>query len=83
MHFQLEMLSFFYVELCLVSYEMVKFTPSMIAASAVYTAQNTLRKSKEDCWTQLLKHHSGYSESQLMYVLFLPFLQSVCYVNSF
>jgi cyclin B len=66
---QLEMMAFFYVELCLVSYEMVKFSPSMLAASAIYTAQNTLKKPKEDCWTPLLKHHSGYSEAQLMYAI--------------
>ena len=64
---QLEMLSFYYAELCLVSYEMVKFCPSLLAASAVYTAQNMLKSEERQYnWSKLLKHHSGYTESQLM-----------------
>ncbi|MCO5563956.1 hypothetical protein L7F22_017608 [Adiantum nelumboides] len=60
-----DMLAFYFVELCLVDYSMVKFSPSMLAATAVYMAQYML-KTKETCWTKLLKHHSGYAETDLM-----------------
>lgn len=62
---KMDMLAFYFVELCLVDYAMVKFSPSMLAASAVYTAQCTL-KAKEACWNKTLKHHSGYTEMQLI-----------------
>lgn len=43
----------------------------MIAASAVYASQCILKKSP--LWNDTLKHHTGFSESQLLYDLF-PFL---------
>ncbi|KAL6528159.1 Cyclin-B2-3 [Orobanche hederae] len=42
----LEQLSLFIVELCLVDYEMLRFSPSLLAAAAVFTAQCTLSGSK-------------------------------------
>ena len=39
---QLELLSFFMIELSLVEYEMLQFCPSMLAAAAIYTAQCTM-----------------------------------------
>ncbi|XP_013586432.1 PREDICTED: cyclin-B2-5-like [Brassica oleracea var. oleracea] len=36
---KVEVLSFFIIELCLVEYEMLEYTPSKLAASAIYTAQ--------------------------------------------
>eukprot|EP00250_Pteridium_aquilinum_P003272 c13596_g1_i1 orf=174-1502(+) len=62
---KMDMLASYFVELSLVDYAMVKFSPSMLAAAAVYTAQWTL-KAKEACWTKLLRHHSGYMDTELM-----------------
>ncbi|XP_048613175.1 cyclin-B2-3 [Brassica napus] len=41
---KVEVLSFFIIELCLVEYEMLEYTPSKLAASAIYTAQACARK---------------------------------------
>ncbi|CAM6036102.1 unnamed protein product [Sphagnum compactum] len=60
---ELEMVSWYLVELCLTEYSMVKFCPSQLAAAAVYTALNTL--AKEATWGPALQRHSGYTESQL------------------
>ncbi|KAF0917396.1 hypothetical protein E2562_017848 [Oryza meyeriana var. granulata] len=43
---------------------MASLCPSLVAASAVYAAQCTLKKSP--LWTETLKHHTGFNESQLM-----------------
>ncbi|CAK9192727.1 unnamed protein product [Sphagnum troendelagicum] len=61
---ELEMVSWYLVELCLTEYSMVKFSPSHLAAAAVYTAQNTL--ARKPCWGPALQQHSGYTEAQLM-----------------
>ncbi|XP_057503926.1 G2/mitotic-specific cyclin-2-like isoform X3 [Actinidia eriantha] len=61
---KLELLSFFIIELCLVEYETLKFPPSLLAASAVYTAQCTLSGAKR--WSQTCKRHTNYSEDQLL-----------------
>eukprot|EP00250_Pteridium_aquilinum_P019459 c24441_g2_i1 orf=50-1633(-) len=60
---QLEMLAFFFTELCLTEYCMVKYCPSLLAAAAVYTAQHTLNRSA--CWSTTLQRHSGYTEMHL------------------
>jgi hypothetical protein len=69
---ELEMVSWYLVELCLTEYSMVKFCPSQLAAAAVYTALNTL--GKEATWGPALQRHSGYSESQLKYVCNAPLM---------
>ncbi|KAL6220792.1 hypothetical protein ACLB2K_008547 [Fragaria x ananassa] len=61
---KLELLSFFLIELSLVEYEMLKFSPSMLAASAVYTAQCTLYGFKQ--WSRTCEWHTNYSEDQLL-----------------
>jgi cyclin B len=61
---KLELLSFFMIELCLVEYEMLQYTPSQLAASAIYTAQSTL-KGYED-WSKTSEFHSGYTEEALL-----------------
>jgi cyclin B len=43
---------------------MIMFSPSMVAASAIYAARSSLRQVP--IWTSTLKHHTGYSETQLM-----------------
>ena len=60
---QLETVSFFLVELCLVEYDMLKYRPSMLAASAVYTGQQTLRRFPP--WNRTMKHYTCYTEGQL------------------
>ncbi|CAH2067559.1 unnamed protein product [Thlaspi arvense] len=61
---KLELLSFFIIELCLVEYEMLQYTPSQLAASAIYTAQSTL-KGFED-WSKTCEFYTGYTEEKLM-----------------
>jgi len=60
---QLEELAFYLVELCLVEYEALKWKPSMLAASAIYTAQHILQRMP--AWTRLLQKHAHYRESEL------------------
>ncbi|CAN6346351.1 unnamed protein product [Urochloa humidicola] len=61
---QLEHMILFFGELALMDYHMVTIRPSMVAASAVYAARCTLKKSP--LWTDTLKHHTGFNEEQLM-----------------
>eukprot|EP01018_Ginkgo_biloba_P028897 Gb_01761 [translate_table: standard] len=60
---QLEHLSFYLIELCLVEYEALKWKPSMLAACAIYTAQHVLQRMP--AWTHLLQKHAHYEESEL------------------
>ncbi|XP_022756246.1 G2/mitotic-specific cyclin S13-7-like isoform X1 [Durio zibethinus] len=62
---KMEDLVFFLAELGLMQYPtVVLYCPSMLAAAAVYAARCTLDKSP--LWSETLKHHTGYSEGQLM-----------------
>ncbi|MCL7035473.1 hypothetical protein MKW94_015109 [Papaver nudicaule] len=60
---EIEDSAFFMAELGLMQYELMKFCPSMLAASAVYAA--TLYLKKTPLWNETLEFHTGYSESQL------------------
>ncbi|XP_006653676.1 cyclin-B2-1 isoform X1 [Oryza brachyantha] len=60
---QLELLSFFILELCLVEYQMLKYRPSLLAAAAVYTAQCALIRCQQ--WTKTCELHSRYTGDQL------------------
>ncbi|KAL0739483.1 hypothetical protein Bca4012_015693 [Brassica carinata] len=60
---KLEMLASFLIELALVDYEMLRYPPSLLAASAVYTAQCTIHGFGE--WNSTCEFHSHYSENQL------------------
>ncbi|GFP98543.1 cyclin-b2-4 [Phtheirospermum japonicum] len=68
---RLELLSFFIIELCLVEYEMVRYSPSLLAAAAVFTAQCSLSGFKE--WSKttgsgkLTGVHKKYSTSKYGY----------------
>ncbi|KAL0726175.1 hypothetical protein Bca4012_022268 [Brassica carinata] len=42
----------------------IMFSPSMVAAAAIYAARSALHQVP--IWTDTLKHHTGYSETQLM-----------------
>ncbi|KAJ8771081.1 hypothetical protein K2173_023406 [Erythroxylum novogranatense] len=61
---KLEQMSFFFIELSLVEYEMLKFPPSLLAASAIFTAQCTLYGFKQ--WSRTCEWHTKYSEEQLL-----------------
>ncbi|MCD9637857.1 Cyclin-B1-1 [Datura stramonium] len=62
---EMENMTFFLAELGLMNYTtVISYCPSKLAASAVYVARSTLNKSPR--WTDTLKHHTGYSEDQLM-----------------
>ncbi|KAG2277874.1 hypothetical protein Bca52824_060429 [Brassica carinata] len=59
-----ERLASFLIELALVEYEMLRFQPSLLAATAVYTAQCTIDGFRQ--WSSTCEFHSHYSEDQLM-----------------
>ncbi|VVA99412.1 unnamed protein product [Arabis nemorensis] len=59
-----EVLASFLIELALVEYEMLRFPPSLLAATAVYTAQCTLDGYRQ--WNSTCEFHCHYSEAQLM-----------------
>ncbi|XP_024021213.1 G2/mitotic-specific cyclin S13-7-like isoform X3 [Morus notabilis] len=62
---KLENMVLFLAEIGLMQYSAVTvYCPSIIAASAVYAARHTL--DKKPFWTETLKHHTGYSEDQLI-----------------
>ncbi|WOL17119.1 G2/mitotic-specific cyclin S13-7-like isoform X1 [Canna indica] len=61
---QMEHMIFFFAELALMQYSMLKYRPSMLAASAVYAARCTLKRSP--LWTEALKCHAGFSEQELL-----------------
>ncbi|QCE16947.1 G2/mitotic-specific cyclin-2-like [Vigna unguiculata] len=61
---KLELSSFFLVELCLVEYKMLKFSPSLLAAAAIYTAQCSMYQFKQ--WTKTSEWYTDYSEEQLL-----------------
>ncbi|XP_073046362.1 cyclin-B2-4-like [Primulina eburnea] len=60
----LELLSFFTIELCLVESEMLKFSPSLLAAAAIYTAQCALNGFSQ--WSKTLEKHTSYMEHHLL-----------------
>ncbi|XP_061355735.1 G2/mitotic-specific cyclin-2-like [Gastrolobium bilobum] len=61
---KLELLSSFLIELCLVEYKMLEFSPSLLAAAAVYTAQCSLYQFKQ--WTKTSEWYTEYSEEKLL-----------------
>lgn len=61
---QLELLSFYIIELCLVEYEMLKFPPSMLAAAAIFTAQCVINGARQ--WSKTSERHTDYLDFQLM-----------------
>ncbi|BBH02418.1 Cyclin family protein [Prunus dulcis] len=61
----MENMVYFLAELGLMHYSAtILYCPSMMAASAVYVARCTLDRTP--FWTETLKHHTGYSEDELM-----------------
>uniref|UniRef100_A0A0D3BAR2 Cyclin N-terminal domain-containing protein n=1 Tax=Brassica oleracea var. oleracea TaxID=109376 RepID=A0A0D3BAR2_BRAOL len=54
----------FFAELGLIDYDALNFSPSLLAASAVFTARCFLNETP--AWTDTLKFHTGYSGHHLM-----------------
>ncbi|XP_019190092.1 PREDICTED: G2/mitotic-specific cyclin-2-like [Ipomoea nil] len=61
---ELESVSLFLLELCLVEYQMLRFPPSELAAAAVFTAQCTITGSKQ--WSKTSEKYTNYAEHQLL-----------------
>ncbi|KQK10215.1 cyclin-B1-1 [Brachypodium distachyon] len=61
---EMENTSFFFAELAMMQYQLVQFKPSIVAASSVYAARLTLKRTP--LWTDTLAYHTGFTESQLM-----------------
>ncbi|XP_010432056.1 PREDICTED: cyclin-B1-1-like [Camelina sativa] len=62
---QMENMVHYLAELSVMHYDTtIMFSPSMVAASAIYAARSALHQIP--IWTNTLKHHTGYSETQLM-----------------
>ncbi|KAE8728925.1 G2/mitotic-specific cyclin S13-6 [Hibiscus syriacus] len=61
---EMQSMVYFLAELGIMHYETIRFCPSMVAASAVYAARCALNKTPN--WTDTLKFHTDYSESQLV-----------------
>ncbi|NP_001149933.1 cyclin IaZm [Zea mays] len=59
---EMENMVFFFAELALMQYDLVTRLPSLVAASAVYAARLTLKRAP--LWTDTLKHHTGFRESE-------------------
>lgn len=60
----LENMAHFLSELGMMHYATLMYSPSMMAAAAVYAARCTLNKSS--VWDETLTMHTGYSEEELM-----------------
>ncbi|PHT66038.1 G2/mitotic-specific cyclin-2 [Capsicum annuum] len=61
---EVELVSFFVIELCLVEYEMFRFLPSMLVVAAFFTAQCTLGVFRE--WNATWEKHSIYGKNQIL-----------------
>ncbi|KAK1438258.1 hypothetical protein QVD17_04064 [Tagetes erecta] len=61
---ELEFLANYLAELTQTEYSLLKFLPSLIAASAVYLAKWTLDQD-EDPWNATLEHYTSYKASEL------------------
>ncbi|KAI3853378.1 hypothetical protein MKX03_026386 [Papaver bracteatum] len=61
---ELENMVFYLAELGLMQYAMLRYSPSMLAASCVYAANCALKKTP--FWNETLKNYTGFCESQLI-----------------
>ncbi|KAI3501181.1 hypothetical protein L1887_29043 [Cichorium endivia] len=60
----MEHMVFFYAELGMMNYEIIRFCPSMVAAAAVYAARSTLNQNP--VWHETLEMHTGFAETKVM-----------------
>ncbi|KAI7748751.1 hypothetical protein M8C21_003130 [Ambrosia artemisiifolia] len=60
----MENMVYFYAELGMMHYGIIKFCPSMVAAAAVYAARATMNRSP--VWHETLEMHTGFTEMQVM-----------------
>ncbi|XP_019196846.1 PREDICTED: cyclin-A1-4-like isoform X2 [Ipomoea nil] len=61
---QLEHLASYLAELSLLAYDMLCYSPSLVAASAIFLARYTLTPSKKP-WNSTLRHYTLYQPSDL------------------
>ncbi|MCL7027224.1 hypothetical protein MKW94_004176 [Papaver nudicaule] len=61
---EMEDMAFFMAELGLMQYAMIKYSPSMLAASAVYAAKLHLKITP--IWNDSLELHTGFSEHEVI-----------------
>ncbi|KAI3711152.1 hypothetical protein L2E82_41028 [Cichorium intybus] len=60
-----EQMVYFYAELGMINYYIIiRYCPSMVAASAVYAARSALNKNP--VWHETLEMHTGFTETQVM-----------------
>eukprot|EP01018_Ginkgo_biloba_P040542 Gb_23936 [translate_table: standard] len=60
----LQHLAFYLIELCLLHFESsINWEPSMVAATAIYTACHTLHRMP--AWTRQLQNHARYHQTEL------------------
>ena len=52
------------IELPLVEYRMIKYSPSNLAASALYLTHK-IRKSEGPAWSEVMQSHTGHSENSV------------------
>ncbi|KAK7282697.1 hypothetical protein RIF29_11676 [Crotalaria pallida] len=62
---QLEYLADYLTELSLLEYAMLKYTPSLVAASATFLAKYVLLLPRKKPWNSSLRHYTGYQASEL------------------
>ncbi|KAM5565789.1 putative cyclin-A3-1 [Rosa sericea] len=62
---QFESLIYYLTDLSLVDYKLVKFLPSIIAASAVFLARVIITRSKMNPWCPALQEYTGYKTVDL------------------
>ncbi|KAJ3678402.1 hypothetical protein LUZ60_002205 [Juncus effusus] len=60
---ELENMIYFFAELALMNYSLIRYVPSFLAACCVYAARGTL--SKTPIWNRQLAYYTGYSEPQI------------------
>lgn len=53
------------IELPLIEYRMLKYSPSMVAAASVYVAFHVLNHGKKMVWADCLQETTKYSETQI------------------
>ncbi|KAL7092984.1 hypothetical protein ACP275_11G014900 [Erythranthe tilingii] len=58
-----ENMAYFLAELGMMNYEILTYSPSMIAASAVYAARAT--SNTTPLWNETLEMHTGFTEAQI------------------
>lgn len=67
-HQRLTLLSYYFSEIALLDFKLLRFVPSMLAASSVFLALRYLHpsKSETEIWSDTMMHYTMYSIADLM-----------------